>query len=541
MSWEWGSGVVARRRRAGSNGGRIVSHRILRHWVLSAVTGLAVGAGGPAHGQSVLPIVTKNAALRLPISLDERTRAEVSEVRLYVRGPAGRWVMVQSAPPSQATFDFKAQADGEYWFTFVTVDRRGRTSPANVETAPPHRIVVIDTKPAKAPAAEVRRDFDPVEPPPVRAGMDKGKPDPVRFPAVEPDPGRPAVVAPAGYDPTRPPDLPKLPPVSDPGIPDLRVPDLRVTDVAPPAVGAPDLKIPDIAVPPLPPTKPLDVKPPEPPPTPPDFKLPDPPTRATPTDLKLPDPLPKPASGLPDLPLPIPDLPAVQVPPPAPPRESTSLKPAEAPPGAKAAGGSHPVLNTRTCVINYESDGPVRVAARIDFWATKDGGRTWEPLRDEAGGIAPARLTLPGEGLFGIRIRPGAGSKPPEPGEEPDCVVEVDTTKPAVNLLQPTIGTGADEGTMLITWTAADKNLVSNSVNLFYATQSEGPWTEVARGYKNEGVYRWAMPTGLTGDIFVRLEATDRAGNVGRHDLNTPVTLDTGKGRVKVIGVGPAK
>ena len=56
-------------------------------------------------------------------------------------------------------------------------------------------------------------------------------------------------------------------------------------------------------------------------------------------------------------------------------------------------------------------------------------------------------------------------------------MVEVDTTKPAVNLLQPTIGTGADEGTMLITWTAADKNLLSNSVNLYYATQSEGPWT----------------------------------------------------------------
>ena len=148
-------------------------------------------------------------------------------------------------------------------------------------------------------------------------------------------------------------------------------------------------------------------------------------------DLKLPGlPGPKPmepAVAVPDLPAPIPDVPSVKAPAATTPqRRSTSLKPAEA---AKPLSTSHPVLNTRTCVINYESEGPVRVAARIDFWATKDGGRTWEPLRDEAGGIAPARLTLPGEGVFGIRIRPGAGSKPPEPGEDPDCVVEVDTTE----------------------------------------------------------------------------------------------------------------
>ncbi|HVK12102.1 MAG TPA: hypothetical protein VM597_25345, partial [Gemmataceae bacterium] len=313
---------------------------------------------------------------------------------------------------------------------------------------------------------------------------------------------------------------------------------------------------PDINVPPALP-KPAEEKRPTPPAArPPETKVPDLPEKSL--DLKLPEvPTPKPmepAVAVPDLPPPpMADVPAVKAPPmvdvpavkaPAatkPVRESTSLKPTEPGPAAKPGTASHPILNTRTCVIDYESEGTVRVAARIDFWATKDGGRTWEPLRDEAGGIAPARLTLPGEGVYGIRIRPGAGTKPPEPGEEPDCLVEVDTTKPAVNLLQPTIGTGADEGTMLITWTAADKNLVGNSVSLFYATQSEGPWTEIAKGYKNEGVYRWATPTGLSGDIFIRLEATDRAGNVGRHDLNTPVSLDTGKGRVKVLNVGPGK
>jgi hypothetical protein len=116
--------------------------------------------------------------------------------------------------------------------------------------------------------------------------------------------------------------------------------------------------------------------------------------------------------------------------------------------------GSHPVFNTRTCIIDYQMDGSARLTSRVDFWATADAGRTWKQIQDAAAGASPAKLTLPGDGVFGIRIRPGGGNRPPEPGEEPDCIVEIDTTSPAVNLLPPSLGT--DEGTVLLTWTAAD-------------------------------------------------------------------------------------
>ena len=46
---------------------------------------------------------------------------------------------------------------------------------------------------------------------------------------------------------------------------------------------------------------------------------------------------------------------------------------------------------------------------------------------------------------------------------------------------------------------------------------------------------------GLTGPVYLRVEAADRAGNVGRYELPTPVALEVGKQRVKVIGVGPAQ
>jgi len=84
-------------------------------------------------------------------------------------------------------------------------------------------------------------------------------------------------------------------------------------------------------------------------------------------------------------------------------------------------------------------------------------------------------------------------------------------------------------------------NLVSNSINLYYAPKPAGPWQLIVTGYKNTGEYKWALPPGLTGPVYLRAEASDRAGNVGRYESPTPVSLEAGKQRVKVIGVGPAQ
>jgi hypothetical protein len=94
---------------------------------------------------------------------------------------------------------------------------------------------------------------------------------------------------------------------------------------------------------------------------------------------------------------------------------------------------------------------------------------------------------------------------------------------------------------MMIGWEASDKHLLSNAVHLYYAPKPDGPWEVIVHGYKNTGSYRWTLPTTLAGPVYLRLEAADTAGNIGRHDLPIPVALDSGKQRVKVIGVGPAK
>jgi hypothetical protein len=571
-----------------------VTKFIFRRWVLSAVAGMVFGIA--AAGQGPAPIFTKNSALRLPVQLDERARADVAEVKLYVRGPTGRWECAQTAPPTQTAFDYKALGDGEYWFTFVTVDRRGNATPGNLDACAPHRKVIVDSTPPdvsaqpipinggeKALQCQVRdahpdwstlrvvyqsadgtwqpltvaapdmptvfripspsvlesklqvtvadragnrttREIDLSDPTvplglPGKAALDRGKPDPALFPRDE----RTEPIAPT--KPTS--DLPKAPRLDLPDVPSLPdIPAMKGGDAAP-----------EIKLPP-------DV---------PGIKIPDPPAMKMPAKsgdelYKIPDP--------PSAPVDMPAIkPPMDIPQPVVPAAGTSsaLKPSEmaipdVPPGYKrmessapkpASGGSPPILNTRTCTVNYQVDGPARLSTRIDFWATQDGGKTWVPVKDSSGGGPPAKLILPGDGIWGIRIRPGGGLRPPEPLEEPDCLVEIDTVKPAVTLAPPTVA--IEEGTMVIGWTASDKNLMGNSINLYYTTKPEGPWEVIVSGYKNEGAYRWSLPTTLTGPVYLRVEASDRAGNTGRYDLPTPVALESGKQRVKVIGIGPGQ
>ena len=90
---------------------------------------------------------SKSASIRLPIHMDDKTRANLAEIKLYVRTPATDWVMIQSAPATQTSFDYRAEADGEYLFMFVTVDKSGRVAPPRLDSRPPHQIILVDTTP----------------------------------------------------------------------------------------------------------------------------------------------------------------------------------------------------------------------------------------------------------------------------------------------------------------------------------------------------------------------------------------------------------
>jgi hypothetical protein len=198
------------------------------------------------------------------------------------------------------------------------------------------------------------------------------------------------------------------------------------------------------------------------------------------------------------------------------------------------------LLNTARATVDYRIDqvGPSGVG-KVEVWLTADEGHTWQRYGEDADRRSPAEINLPGEGVFGIRLvvtnGNGFGGKAPVAGDVPSSVVEVDMTKPFVQLRE--IEPVGLNGTVDIRWNASDKNLGSEPINLFYAPSREGPWLPVATNLKNDGMFHWTVPhTGMS-QFLIRLECTDLAGNVARCETQTPVVLDTTEPTVQVLNV----
>jgi hypothetical protein len=205
-------------------------------------------------------------------------------------------------------------------------------------------------------------------------------------------------------------------------------------------------------------------------------------------------------------------------------------------PGAPA----RQLLNTTQAALEYriEQVGPSGVA-KVDVWVTADNGTTWQRLGEDGDRRSPAEITLPGEGLFGVRLvvtnGNGFGGTPPARGETPSRWVEVDMTMPFVQLREvepPTNGS-----TIEIRWNVSDKNLGPEPINLYYAARKDGPWQPIARGLKNDGLYRWNFPREGATQFFIRLEVADQAGNVARAETVNPLMLDTTEPRAAVVGI----
>src|SRR5262249_1336185 len=144
-------------------------------------------------------------------------------------------------------------------------------------------------------------------------------------------------------------------------------------------------------------------------------------------------------------------------------------------------------------------------------------------------------------GLYGftlvVQSGVGRGDRPPQAGDPAQVWVEVDLTKPAVKLLGTEVGTGADLGNMTITWRASDKNLGQQPVTISSAERKEGPWSQVPSNLDNTGRYVWRMKDDLPLKFFVRVEAADRAGNIGSDETEQPVIVDLSQPKGQILGV----
>ncbi len=199
------------------------------------------------------------------------------------------------------------------------------------------------------------------------------------------------------------------------------------------------------------------------------------------------------------------------------------------------------LVKSKKFSLNYEikEKGPSGVK-EIELWYTPDG-RNWQLYRKEPP-TPPFLVEVTSEGRYGFTLIARSGvdlsDRPPQVGDPPQAWIEVDVTKPVVRLLGADVDRASELRNLSIVWTASDKNLGRQPITLSYAQQADGPWTEIVKT-ENTGRYVWQMPQGVPYRFYVRVEATDQAGNVGLDQTKAAVLVDLVRPKVQFTGVSP--
>ena len=152
---------------------------------------------------------------------------------------------------------------------------------------------------------------------------------------------------------------------------------------------------------------------------------------------------------------------------------------------------------TRHKRFNLEYDiqgvGPSGVA-RVELWATRDGGRLWERWGTDDDKQSPYAVDVDREGIFGFRIvvigGNGLGGQLPQSGDEAECWIGIDQTPPQAAITSAQYGRAENVGILSIGWQAQDAAaLHPRPITLLFSGHPDGPWTTIAAGLAE----RWAV------------------------------------------------
>jgi hypothetical protein len=176
----------------------------------------------------------------------------------------------------------------------------------------------------------------------------------------------------------------------------------------------------------------------------------------------------------------------------------------------------------------------------IELYGSVDGGESWELWGTDPDRISPFDIETKEEGLFSFRIvvvgRNGLASPRPQRGETPDIVVVVDKVKPQVRITAAQYGEGNRIGALVIRYECVDANLGPRPISLSFSDTTNGPWTTIAAGLRNDGDYVWPADPKLPRKIYLRIDCKDAAGNVGTYILDKPIDVQGLAPRAKIRG-----
>lgn len=167
--------------------------------------------------------------------------------------------------------------------------------------------------------------------------------------------------------------------------------------------------------------------------------------------------------------------------------------------------------------------------ADVELWGTEDGGREWQKWGSDPDRVSPFDVQVGNDGLFGFRMvivgTNGVVSNRPREGDAADVWINVDTSLPVVKITRAVYGEGPEDGMLVIDYNCEDGHLVERPITLLYSERLDGPWTEVATGLANTGLYLWKAAANLPDKIYLKIECIDKAGNIGSHRLDLPIDI----------------
>ena len=202
------------------------------------------------------------------------------------------------------------------------------------------------------------------------------------------------------------------------------------------------------------------------------------------------------------------------------------------------------IIGTQRFRLNYGIDSidPSGVA-RVDLWLTRDDGKTWQTWGSDPDNKSPFPVEVQQEGRYGFKIvvhsKDGLTGQGPSSGDDPDMWVLIDTQSPLARITSVPYGRGKEAGRLVVNYSVSDKFLTLRPIVLAYSPNPQGPWDVIGEGLRNEGRFVWKPTPDVPDRIFLRIDALDKAGNVGVHVLSQAIDVSGLVPRGTIHGVVP--
>lgn len=197
---------------------------------------------------------------------------------------------------------------------------------------------------------------------------------------------------------------------------------------------------------------------------------------------------------------------------------------------------------TRRFAWDYKLPAEIPDASRrhVELWSTRDG-LSWQKAAVDNDAVSPINVALPAAGFYGFRLEivpdgPDA-STGPQPGDTPESWVGVDEDPPLVEFLGAARLAESESSGIVVRYSSRDQLPAPKTARLLFSPDSEGPWATIASAIDNQGEYLWQPDRATPDQVYLRIEVTDAAGNVGTVTSPDAVTVTNSRMMGRLGGV----